>query len=918
MQSLTLHLALGLALISSAAPASEPIKLLPANPRYFEFRGEPAFLITSAEHYGAVLNRDFDFRPYLDELARRKFNLTRTFSGTYREISGSFNINDNTLAPREGRFLAPWVQVQEPGEPEKFDLDRFDNDYFARLKEFVAEAGKRGVVVEYVLFCPLYGDELWAANPMNARNNVNGVGKCSREEVFALKHDDLTRRQLAFVAKAVAELNAFDNLYFEICNEPYFGGVTLDWQKKVAEAIVATEKTLPNKHMISQNIANEKAKVENPDPNISLFNFHYTSPPVVVAMNAHLNKAIGENETGFKGTGDRHYRMEAWEFLLAGGALFNNLDYSFTPAHPDGTAEVKDPTPGGGGPEYRGQLATLGEFLRGCEFWNMKPAPDLLKGSKLAAKARASVLARPGEYALYVNDGPRATLTPALPPGSYQFEWIDPRSGKSLAKGRLSAGGDKPKPSLESPEFAEDIALKIVGVHQGAKADRIPDASLLARAALPIGAVAVTPPPSARAPRQIKVSEDKHFLVDQDGKPFFYLADTAWELFHRLDRDEADMYLKDRASKGFTAIQAVILAELDGLAVPNRMGHLPLKDRDPSQPNEDYFRDVDSVVDRANDLGLAMAILPTWGRWWHDKDAVFTPENAKIYGKFLGSRYRDKAVIWVLGGDRNVDNDRQKQIINAMAEGLREGDGGRHLITFHPTGWRASSEWFHEAPWLDFNMVQTGHNYNNPNYEFIAKDYRREPTKPCLDGEPGYEDHPANFKAQNGYMNEADSRKFAYWAVLAGACGHTYGCHDIWQFWEPGRPVVSAVRTPWKDALGLPGSGQMKHVRTLVESRPYLTRIPDQSLIVGDPGKGGDHVQAARDSDGSYAFVYIPSGKPVTIDAGKLKGKEIVASWFDPRDGSVRESGRMPSGTLEFRPPSQGAGNDWVLILDAR
>jgi hypothetical protein len=209
------------------ATASPPLRLLPSNPRYFEFRGRPAVLVTSGEHYGAVLNLDVDFIRYLEELEARGLNLTRTFSGTYREVPGSFKIEHNTLAPKAGRYGAPWVR-----KGDRYDLDAFDAAYFERLKSFAAEAGKRGVVVEYVLFCPFYEENLWAVNPMNAKNNVNGVGDCPREEVYTLKHPKLLERQLAFVRRAVAELNGFDNVYFEICNEPYFGGVTLSSQPR--------------------------------------------------------------------------------------------------------------------------------------------------------------------------------------------------------------------------------------------------------------------------------------------------------------------------------------------------------------------------------------------------------------------------------------------------------------------------------------------------------------------------------------------------------------------------------------------------------------------------------------------------------------------------------------------------------------
>ena len=417
-----------------------------------------------------------------------------------------------------------------------------------------------------------------------------------------------------------------------------------------------------------------------------------------------------------------------------------------------------------------------------------------------------------------------------------------------------------------------------------------------------------------------KVSENGHFLIDQHGKPFFYLGDTAWELFHRLSREEADIYLRDRASKGYTVIQAVVLAE-HRFSDPTPNGHLPLHENDPTRPVEGYFKDVDAVVDRADSLGLVIGMLPTWGDKWNKKwgkgPEIFTPENAAVYGEFLGRRYRDKPVVWILGGDRPIENDRHAAIIRAMAGGLRKGDGGRHLISYHPSGGQTSAEWFHKDDWLAFNMLQSGHDYNRENHKKIAADYTRQPTKPCMDAEPGYEDHPAGFDKKNGYLDDHDVRKSAYWAIFAGAHGHTYGCHDIWQFYDRHREPITFARTTWREAMKLPGAGQMNHARRLIESRPFLSRIPDPSLITSDPGRGGDHVEATRDADGSYAFVYSASGKPFSVDLRKLSGTEVRGSWFDPRDGTSRAIDTFKrEGVREFRPPSEGKGHDWILVLD--
>ena len=344
-------------------------------------------------------------------------------------------------------------------EGDRYNLDRFDPAYFDRLRSFVAEAGKRGVVVEFVLFCPFYEEVLWEVNPMNARNNVNGVGDCPREEALSLEHPELLRRQLAFVDRVVRELNEFDNLYFEPCNEPYTRDVPGDWEDRIIEAIVEAESDLPKHHLIARNIANKTAKVEDPNPSVSIFNFHYATPPTVVLDNAGLGLPIADDETGFDGHEDRTYRTEAWEFLLAGGSAFSNLDYSFTTDHEDGTAPVADPTPGGGGPALREQLGVLRRFLESFDLPRLAPsdAIAIVGGDK---KLRAWSLAEPGrQYASYVRGGSPLTLEIDLPDGSYHVDWIDPRDGRVLGSEAIEGGSDPS--TLRPPRFKEDVALRI-------------------------------------------------------------------------------------------------------------------------------------------------------------------------------------------------------------------------------------------------------------------------------------------------------------------------------------------------------------------------------------------------------------------------------------------------------------------------
>ena len=342
---------------------------------------------------------------------------------------------------------------------------KWDDAYFERLKTFLTQAGKRGIVVELALFCPFYEDSMWKLSPMNAANNVNGVGRIARDAVYNRdKNGDLQAVQESLVKKLVTELNEFDNLYFEVCNEPYFGGVTDDWQRRIMDVIVAAEKPLPNRHLISQNIANGSKKIVKPHSAVSIFNFHYANPPTAVTENFAVNKVIGENETGFKGTGDTYYRMEAWEFLLAGGGLYNNLDYSFAVGHEDGTFAYPPKTPGGGNRGFRKQISVLKEFLYGFEFIRMKPDETLVKGG-LPDKGQSRVLSEPGkQYAVYFFGGPRAKPSLAIPVGTYQIEWLSPITGK-LLKSAVVTVKEIPV-ELASPMFDSDIALRIKRIEE--------------------------------------------------------------------------------------------------------------------------------------------------------------------------------------------------------------------------------------------------------------------------------------------------------------------------------------------------------------------------------------------------------------------------------------------------------------------
>ncbi|NBC69554.1 DUF4038 domain-containing protein [Paenibacillus sacheonensis] len=430
----------------------------------------------------------------------------------------------------------------------------------------------------------------------------------------------------------------------------------------------------------------------------------------------------------------------------------------------------------------------------------------------------------------------------------------------------------------------------------------------------------------------IKVSDNKRFLTYDDGRPFFYLGDTAWELFHRLTREEMAAYMENRSAKRFTVIQAVILAEMDGLEEPNAYGDVPLRRNasaafDPMLPavdpdGYDYWQHVDYAVDLAASLGLVMGLVPTWGdkvtlgNPYAKGPELFAADNARAFGRYVGARYKAcPNIVWILGGDRNPDT--KLAVWRAMAEGLREGDGGSHLITYHPLGGYSSSIWFHHDEWLDYHTNQSGHGARHlDNYNMIAKDYHLHPPKPTFDGEPRYEGHSVNWNETAGYFTDDDIRQAAYWAVLAGAFGHTYGHTSVWQLFEPGRPAYSGAKLHWREALDSPGAEQMRHFRALFESRPFLRLVPDQQLLV-DPLVGSDHIRAARGDD--YIYAYSSTGQSFELRMGRIPGSLVQGHWYDPRTGQSTALAERTAnrGIARFTPPTSGIGQDWVLILDA-
>jgi len=431
----------------------------------------------------------------------------------------------------------------------------------------------------------------------------------------------------------------------------------------------------------------------------------------------------------------------------------------------------------------------------------------------------------------------------------------------------------------------------------------------------------------------IQIHEDQRYFITAKGEPFFWIADTAWELFHRLDLEESKIYFDKRASQGFNVVQAVALAELDGLNDPNANGDKPFIDEAYSKPNEAYWKHVDAIINLALERNIHLALLPTWGdkltkASWGTGPEILNSKSAYDFGKWIGGRYANqKNIIWVLGGDRNPRKDSDDVALwNQMAKGILEiqNPNNKQLITFHPQPSEpgGSSNWFHQEAWLDFNMHQTGHCPNQPTYQKIAHDLALTPIKPTLDGEPMYEEHPKCFNAKElGYSEATDIRKIMYWNVFAGAAGQTYGCHAVWQMYDLDKTPVNAPLKPWSLSLDLEAANQVKNLKSLMLSRPYFERIPDQSLIVGEQQDNETYVSVTRDKSGSYAFFYFPDGKKISIDLKNLAGKTFKITWFDPRTGIefIGNGGDpLPKGTnLPITPPSSGRGNDWVMIIDS-
>ena len=485
MRSSLTALLLSLSIISLA----QPLRLLPKNPHYVEYNGKPLLIVGSGEHYGAVVNQDFDFRTYLATIAADGLNTTRLFTGAYVEKQGDFGIQKNTLAPRKGRLLLPWARSDQPGYAlggNRFDLSQWDAAYFDRLRSFMTRARELGIIVEITLFSSYYGTG-GPYSPFNPGNNINRTDSVESRRINTLDNGNILKFQERYVRKLVNELNGFPNLYYEIQNEPWADGKdtvltrndyatspngktdwratlevtgdpSLAWQHRVASWIVDEEKSRTQQHLISQNIANFRYPILDLDPNVSIYTFHYALPETVTD-NYALNRVIGFNETGFAGQLDQTYRRQAWRFMMAGGGLFNQLDYSFGVGSENGqdTTYRQGATPGGGSPALRKQLAVLKTYLERFDLAQLTPDPSVVQASPGAITQTL----RTGKKSWIVYAEPVSKhsflLQMNLPKGNYHAEWTDAATGEVLKGESVGAGG-----LLAAPPVMRDMVVRII------------------------------------------------------------------------------------------------------------------------------------------------------------------------------------------------------------------------------------------------------------------------------------------------------------------------------------------------------------------------------------------------------------------------------------------------------------------------
>ncbi len=457
---------------------------------------------------------------------------------------------------------------------------------------------------------------------------------------------------------------------------------------------------------------------------------------------------------------------------------------------------------------------------------------------------------------------------------------------------------------------------------------------------------------------KIKISENGRYFETLSGKPLIWIADTAWTMPQRMKWDDVAYYMQTRKRQGFTVLQICALDPERDVEMRSPAGERALLENDLDQPNEAYFRYLDYILDQAEAYGFYVLLLPVWGQLVTGDDwsggifeKIVTEENAYAYGHYIGNRYKDKQnVLWCLGGDRqpihkNVD---YRQVWRNMAEGLAKGITSRDLqaqvqdplwqelmITYHSCHEMETGEcstmsyWTDEEAWISFIMLQSGHGLNIKNYEIVKKEYDRSRILPVWDGEPAYEEMCTSWPItpETKFHGPDIVRKRAYWSILAGAFGYTYGHANVWcMISEKERNAV--MRTDWYDSIHSTASGQIAFLHSFLEDLEAYNSIPCQEVLEDrTETTEGQHRQAAYVLQGNALAVYYPENADDTLNLGSFALEEtmLFGWWYNPRDGKYYSAQgtetkspfhcRPEAGQLKVKTPRADQKDDWVLIL---
>lgn len=420
--------------------------------------------------------------------------------------------------------------------------------------------------------------------------------------------------------------------------------------------------------------------------------------------------------------------------------------------------------------------------------------------------------------------------------------------------------------------------------------------------------------------------EVKGNYLYEDGKPFFWLADTAWLMLEKLPMEDIKLYMQNRKALGYNVLQVVLLYTLpDSEGIESGM---PVYDKNIYQ--KEYFAYANEMIDYANTLGLYIALLPSWGSFFKRK--VLHEGNVEEYADFLVKTFsHHDNLIWVLGGD--VKGEVNIPAFDKFGKAIKRQDN-RHLMTFHPFGRTLSARWFNDCEWLDFNMFQSGHRrydqmnlkawddvieryYGEDSWRYVAENMAFENTKPCLDAEPSYEGIIQGLHdPKEPYWEAKDVRRYAYWSVFEGACGFTYGNNAIIQFYDPelGRGAYG-TRESWREALHSEGGAQMQYLKALMESVDFTGGASHEDYLASPQKERYYHISIFAGKD--YLFVYDYMGDEFELSLEAYKGMELEAYWMNPQNGSMSYMGTI-SGVEKkaFRPTRRRElSNDWVLVL---